>query len=293
MWKNWIEAARPRTLLVSISPVLAASAYAWHDGVFKTGPAVVCLLFALLAQIASNFANDYYDHKKGADAPDRDGPRRAVAAGDIAPRTMLKATLFTLFLACALGCTLIYYAGWWLILPGVLIAVFALAYSAGPYPLSYHGLGDFAVFVFFGLAAVNLTYYVQAHHFDTQVFLASIAIGLLAVNVLLVNNYRDVNPDRAAGKHTTVVLFGTRFGRYFYLVNGLVAPVLTLPVWLKPGLLMGLFIPLLFILLHLSTWRALCRLTGKALNAVLGNTARNLFIFTLLLGLMLLIYAGR
>lgn len=290
MLKNWISAARPRTLFVSVSPVLAASAYAWYNGVFHPVVALVCMIFALLAQIASNFANDYYDHKKGVDTAERTGPRRAVASGDIAPVKMLKATLFTLFLACALGSTLIYYGGWWLIIVGVLVALFALAYSAGPYPLAYHGWGDVTVFVFFGLVAVNLTYYVQAGYLDLQAFLGSVALGLLAVNVLLVNNYRDVYTDTATGKRTTVVIFGRGFARAFYLLNGILAVVCTLHVWLLLGLV-GLFIPLVFLLLHVSTFRALITREGVMLNPVLGRTAANLFIFTILLLLVLVVSA--
>ena len=123
---------------------------------------------------------------------------------------MLAATIATLGTACILGCMLIPVGGWWLILAGGIIAVAALAYSAGPYPLSYHGLGDLTVWIFFGLAAVNLSYYVQTLTFDPDVFLCSAAMGLLSVNILIVNNYRDIDDDRAAGKHTTVVLFGIR-----------------------------------------------------------------------------------
>ena len=140
MLKLWIDAARPRTLPVSVGPVVVAAAYAWYFDVFHPVIVSVCVVFALLAQIASNFANDYFDYKKGADRSDRVGPRRAVASGDISPQKMLKATTFTLFLACAIGSTLIYYGGWWLIIAGVLIALLAMAYSAGPYPLAYHGL---------------------------------------------------------------------------------------------------------------------------------------------------------
>lgn len=220
MFKTWMAATRPRTLLVSVSPVAVAAAYAWHLNTFRLAPAVICLVFALLAQIASNLANDYFDFKKGTDnTATRIGPRRAVASGDISPRAMLTATVVVLASACAVGCSLLYFAGWELLIAGVLIALFALAYSAGPYPLSYHGLGDVAVFLFFGLAAVNLTYYVQALAFDTTVFLGSVAMGLLAINVLLLNNYRDCEVDAAGGKRTSVVLLGRAFARWFYLAK--------------------------------------------------------------------------
>ena len=198
MVKDWISAARPRTLPASASPVIAASAYAFYAGTFRWVPAVLCLLFALLAQVASNMANDYFDYVKGSDKAGRVGPRRAVASGDITPRSMLMGTFCVLGVACAVGLGLVFFAGWQLIPIGVIIAVFALAYTAGPYPLAYHGLGDVTVFLFFGLVAVNMTYYVQALQFDADVFLLSIAMGLLSINILLVNNYRDMEEDAAA-----------------------------------------------------------------------------------------------
>ena len=165
MTKAWIEAARPRTLPASAAPVIAATAYAAHDGLLQWTPALLCLLFALLAQIASNFGNDYFDFKKGTDRPDRTGPQRAVASGLISPRAMFMATVAVLALACIARLGLVYYGGWWLVPAGACIALFALAYSAGPYPLSYHGLGDITVLLFFGLVPVNLTYYVQTGFF--------------------------------------------------------------------------------------------------------------------------------
>lgn len=148
MVKDWISAARPRTLPASASPVIAASAYAFYAGTFRWVPAVLCLLFALLAQVASNMANDYFDYVKGSDKAGRVGPRRAVASGDITPRAMLMGTFCVLGVACAVGLGLVFFAGWQLIPIGVIIAVFALAYTAGPYPLAYHGLGDVTVFCF-------------------------------------------------------------------------------------------------------------------------------------------------
>ena len=231
MIKKWIEAARPRTLPTSVSPVIAASAYAWYQNTFNGYAAAICLIFALLAQIASNFGNDYFDYKKGSDNSDRVGPRRAVASGDISPQSMLLATILTLALACVTGCLLIPIGGWKLLIAGIFIAIFAIAYSAGPYPLSYHGLGDIAVFIFFGLIAVNLSFYVQSLYFERQVFLCSIAMGLLSVNILMVNNYRDKETDETSNKKTLVVLFGHKFAEYAYLLNGIAALAVTGTIW--------------------------------------------------------------
>ena len=286
MVKDWISAARPRTLPASASPVIAASAYAFYAGTFRWVPAVLCLLFALLAQVASNMANDYFDYVKGSDKAGRVGPRRAVASGDIPPGAMLMGTFCVLGVACAVGLGLVFFAGWQLIPIGVIIAVFALAYTAGPYPLAYHGLGDVTVFLFFGLVAVNMTYYVQALQFDADVFLLSIAMGLLSINILLVNNYRDMEEDAAANKRTTVVLFGRRFALWWYFVNGLVAVLLLFPCLADFGIAY-IFLPaIVYLFLHIKTGLAIKQRVGEALNPLLGATARNLLVFTILVSVV-------
>ena len=286
MVKDWISAARPRTLPASASPVIAASAYAFYAGTFRWVPAVLCLLFALLAQVASNMANDYFDYVKGSDKAGRVGPRRAVASGDITPRAMLMGTFCVLGVACAVGLGLVFFDGWQLIPIGVIIAVFALAYTAGPYPLAYHGLGDVTVFLFFGLVAVNMTYYVQALQFDADVFLLSIAMGLLSINILLVNNYRDMEEDAAANKRTTVVLFGRRFALWWYFVNGLVAVLLLFPCLADFGIAY-IFLPaIVYLFLHIKTGLAIKQRVGEALNPLLGATARNLLVFTILVSVV-------
>lgn len=280
--KAWIEATRPRTLPASAAPVVAATAYAWYDGVLVWGAALLCLLFALLAQIASNMANDYFDYKKGGDAPDRVGPQRAVVSGLISPRAMLLATLVVLFMACCVGLGLVAYGGWQLIPVGAIIAIFAMAYSAGPFPLSRYGLGDVTVFIFFGLIAVNFTYYVQAGVFTMPVFWASVAQGVLAINILLVNNYRDMEEDAAAKKRTTVVLFGRRFASTWYLLNGFIAVACTYHIWLSASYQV-VFVPLIYLYMHIKTYSMLIRRSGSALNPILGRTAMNLLVFTILL----------
>ena len=185
----WIEAARPKTLPASLSPVLVGSALAYRDGAFEMAPAVICLMVALLSQIASNFANDYFDYKKGADKEDRLGPERAVASGWIAPKTMLIATVITLGLACLCGLLLLFYGGWVLLPVGIAIAVCVLAYSAGPFPLAYNGLGDICVLLFYGIVPVVFTYFVQAGSITLLTLILSVAMGLLSVNILIVNNY--------------------------------------------------------------------------------------------------------
>ena len=274
--KIWIECARLRTLPVSVAGVIMASGIAVLYHRFEWLPALLCFVFAVLAQVVSNFANEYYDFRRGTDKKGRVGPRRGVTEGDITPGLLLRVTIGTLAVACAVGCGLIPFGGWWLIPVGILIAVFAFAYSAGPYPLSYHGLGDVAVLVFFGLVPVNLTFYLQAGYFAPLTILASVTIGLMGVNVLLVNNYRDVDDDREAHKRTTVVIFGRKVASAAYLINGYVGIWFAAPLWV-------LAVPALYLVLHTVTWNRLTHSDGAALNPLLGATARNMLIFAVLL----------
>ena len=294
--KIWLECFRLRTLPVSLSGVIIAIGLAvWH-GHFKWVPAVLCLVFAVMAQIVSNTANEYFDYLQGADKPGRVGPRRGVTEGDIKPTTLRNVTFGLLALACAVGCCLIPYGGWWLLPVGIIIALAALAYSTGPYPLSYHGLGELTVFTFFGLVPVNLTYYVQALRIDPLVVMASITIGLLGVNVLLVNNYRDVEDDREAGKRTSVVIFGRAPAALAYLINGYAGMGMLSVLWVMIVLgkvmpLWVLVIPVIYLVLHTATWYKLTHREGSALNPLLGETARNMLIFTLLMTIILIIYS--
>ena len=280
--KIWIECARLRTLPVSVAGVIMASGIAVLYHRFEWLPALLCFAFAVLAQVVSNFANEYYDFRRGTDKKGRVGPRRGVTEGDITPGLLLRVTIGTLAVACAVGCGLIPFGGWWLIPVGILIAVFAFAYSAGPYPLSYHGLGDVAVLVFFGLVPVNLTFHLQAGYFAPLTILASVTIGLMGVNVLLVNNYRDVDDDREAHKRTTVVIFGRKVASAAYLINGYVGISLLAPLWFAAPLWV-LAVPALYLVLHTVTWNRLTHSDGAALNPLLGATARNMLIFAVLL----------
>ena len=280
--KIWIECARLRTLPVSVAGVVSACGIAvWH-GCFSWVPAMLCFVFAVMAQVVSNFANEYYDFKRGADKKGRVGPRRGVTEGDIKPSTLKLVTYATLAVACVVGCCLIPYGGWWLVIVGVFIAIFALAYSAGPYPLAYHGLGDVAVLLFFGVIPVNLTYYVQSGVlYETSVMLASVAVGLMGVNVLIVNNYRDMDDDKEANKRTSVVIFGRKVAALVYLINGYVAMILFSSMW-KSGDFFILMIPVLYLSVHTVAWHKLTTRTGAALNPLLGMTSVNMLVFAVL-----------
>lgn len=279
--KVWVEAMRLRTLPVSVAGVITAAALAEIYGCFKPLPALLCLIFATLAQVASNFANEYFDYRAGLDRPGREGPRRGVTEGDITPQAMLKATVGTLAAACATGCLLIIWGGWVLIPVGLLIAAGVFAYSAGPYPLSRHALGEVAVMIFFGIIPVNMTYYIMSHDTGIVIFMMSVATGLMGANILLVNNYRDMNDDRAVGKHTVATMFGGRFATTAYLLNGWIAMALALPLLQQlPAII--LLAPAVYLLCHTMLWTLLLRRRGSALNKLLGMTAVNMLLFSLI-----------
>ena len=280
MIKCWIEAMRLRTLPVSLAGVIMAWGFNFLNDNFNFIPAILCLLFALLAQISSNFANEYYDFKSGLDRKGREGPRRGVTEGDITPGAMKAATYGTLALACVIGCSLIYYGGWWLLPIGIIIALGAMAYSAGPYPLSRHGLGEVAVLFFFGIIPVTLTYYVQSLEWNIDVLLASIAVGLMGANVLIVNNYRDHDDDKSVNKRTLAVIFGRRAVSNLYLFNGYIAVAVMTSTWLSLSL-WALAIPVIYLTAHTTIWWQLGLRTGSSLNPLLGMTAMAMAAYSL------------
>ena len=276
-------AARPKTLAAGVSPVLVASGLAIRDGAFRWQYAAVCLLIAVLFQVASNFANDYFDYQKGIDTPDRVGPKRAVAEGWVSPRQMLVALYVVLAAAFVLGLTLMLVVDWRLLFVGVVVVVFALAYSGGKYPLAYNGLGDVCVLVFYGIVPVVFTYYIQAMAFTVDAFVCGAAVGLASINILVANNYRDYSSDKQANKRTTIVIFGRKFGEYFFLVNGFLAVAMCQYFWSR-GFLYAAVLPLLYLILHIIVWSEMVKIgEGSGLIAILGKTARNTLIFSVLL----------
>lgn len=271
---------RLRTLPVSLAGVIMAWGFNFLNDNFNFIPAILCLLFALLAQISSNFANEYYDFKSGLDRKGREGPRRGVTEGDITPGAMKAATYGTLASACVIGCSLIYYGGWWLLPIGIFIALGAMAYSAGPYPLSRHGLGEVAVLFFFGIIPVTLTYYVQSLEWNIDVLLASISMGLMGANVLIVNNYRDHDDDKSVNKRTLAVIFGRRAVSNLYLFNGYIAVAVMTSTWLSLSL-WALAIPVIYLTAHTTIWWQLGLRTGSSLNPLLGMTAMAMAAYSL------------
>ena len=281
-WQVWLLAARPKTLPAAASGVITGTALAWRDGHFRLGPALAALGVALLLQIGSNLANDVFDFERGADTTDRQGPMRVTQARLLTP-TQVKIGMSVVFAAAALlGLYLASVSSWNVIWLGVAAILSAVAYTGGPFPLGYYGLGDLFVFVFFGLAAVAGTYYVQAGSVSVAAWWMSVPIGLIVTAILIVNNLRDIATDRAAGKKTTAVRLGVKGARVEYVLCLAVA-YLVLPVLIWRGVL-----PLWALLAWGSLWVAwgtlqvVLRQEGRALNAALAGTGQIALTYSLL-----------
>lgn len=280
----WWLALRPATLTAAVGPVFVGSAVAVSHGVFAAGPAWAALVGAMLIQIATNLFNDWADFEKGADTDQRLGPARASQMGWLAAKHVLVGGVVASGLAALVGVYLIAVAGWPIVVIGVASLACAFLYTAGPYPLGYHGLGDVFVLLFFGFVAVAGTYYVQAGTVSVDALWAGAAVGLPATAILVVNNLRDRVTDGAAGKRTLVARFGDRFGRveYVALVLGaylvLLGPVAT-------GGAVGWLAPAITLPLAIARIRAVWRASGKELNPELGRTAKWGLLFSVVLGL--------
>ena len=291
--KAWLLAARPKTLSGAAVPVMIGVALAYVDAqeyegdVFNWVAALLCLLFAFAMQIDANFINDFFDFANGTDdAETRLGPRRACAQGWVKLDSMKKAIALTTCLSCVIGLPLAYYGGLEMILVGILCVLFAFLYTTF---FSYQGLGDLLVLVFFGFIPVCCTYYVQLHTVNWQVFLASLACGMVIDALLIVNNFRDRDNDRLTGKNTIIVRLGAEAGLQLYLGVGIGAIILG-GTFLMNGHLLAFLFPFLYLVLHVFTYLRIKRTwQGKALNLCLGETARNIFIYGLCVSIGLLL----
>ena len=277
----WFLAARPKTLLASVSPVAIGTALAISDAKFHLGAMLAALVGAISIQIGTNFCNDYFDFFQGADTEDRKGPTRAVAAGLISPRSMAIATGLMFCITMAVTMYLYQRAGWPFLLIGLLSIVFGILYTAGRFSLAYVGLGDPFVLVFFGPVAVAGTYYVQALSWDWRIVVAGLAPGLIAVGLLVVNNLRDIDEDRVANKRTLAVRFGATFSRVQYMLCMLLAALVPWILW-QAGYPRGVLLATLFAipagLIIFQVWKK----QGVELRPFLGMTAGALLLYTVL-----------
>jgi 1,4-dihydroxy-2-naphthoate octaprenyltransferase len=291
--RAWLLAARPKTLSGAAVPVMIGVALAYVDSqeyvadVFSWTAALLCLLFAFIMQVDANFINDFFDYASGNDdAATRLGPLRACTQGWVKIDSMKRAIATTTVVACLVGLPLVYYGGWEMVIVGALCVVFCFLYTTH---LSYLGLGDVLVLVFFGIVPVCCTYYVQLHTLTWQVFLASVACGLVIDGLLIVNNYRDRYNDERDHKITLVVRIGSEATEWLYLALGMMACLIGVVFWLN-GHVLAFVLPFLYLLLHFYTWIKMRRINyGRRLNECLGETARNMFVYGLAVSIGLLL----
>lgn len=291
--KAWLLASRPKTLTGAAVPVMIGLSLAYIDSAayplqsFNWTAAALCFLFAMIMQIDANFINDFFDYAKGTDDIDkRLGPRRACAQGWVTLDRMKHAIALITCTACLVGLPLVLYGGLEMILIGILCILFCFLYTTH---LSYMGMGDILVVVFFGILPVTTVYYIQYHSLTWLVFWASLACGIAIDSLLIVNNFRDRDTDRESGKQTIVVRFGGKAALNLYLVTGWIAYAICL-LFLAEGHPLAFILPTIYIVLHCYTYLRIKRINrGKALNACLGETARNIFVYglTVTLGLLL------
>ena len=278
----WLQAARPATLTVAISAVMVGAAASSHAGVLRFDTLAAALISATLIQIGTNFANDVFDAEKGADTSARIGPVRVVQAGLLSAGAVKAAMVITFALAALAGVYLVWSAGWPIVVIGLASIASGIAYTGGPWPLGYHGLGDAFVFAFFGPVAVCGTAFVATGGVPAEAMLASVSVGALATAVLVVNNVRDHGTDRVAGKRTVVVRFGRTFGVWEYralLIAAYAVPV-SMAVWRHALVLLLPLITLPFAMRLSKTLRD--EASGPKLNEALASTAKLLLAFSVL-----------
>ena len=291
--KAWVLAARPKTLTGAAVPVMIGLSLAWKDAAayighpFSWTAAVLCLLFAFIMQIDANFINDFVDYAKGTDdCETRLGPERACTQGWVSIEAMKHAIAITTTLACLVGLPLVLYGGLEMILIGMLCVVFCFLYTTH---LSYIGMGDVLVLVFFGIVPVSMTYYVQLHTTSVEVLTASLACGIVIDALLLVNNFRDRDTDKKAGKNTLVVRIGEKATLELYMGVGIVACLMGLVFGIN-GHWWATVLPLIYLALHVFTFLKMKSIwEGRELNKCLGETARNIFMYGLLVSIGLLL----
>ena len=280
----WWLAIRPKTLPAATAPVLVGTAHAYRSGAFQAVPALAALVGALLIQIVSNLANDYFDFKKGADTEERLGPPRVTQQGLISEKGVLTGLALCVGLALSVGAYLVLVGGWPIVAVGLVSLLCAVAYTGGPYPLGYNGLGEVFVFLFFGPVAVAGTVYVQSLRLDPLAALAGVPIGLLCANILVVNNVRDFETDAKAGKRTLAVRFGREFGVRLYRLN-LIGSALGLVGYSLAASMGYPLVALATLAWAAPLYKALRAERGRALNRVLGRTAQVELRFALVMSL--------
>lgn len=287
--QSWILASRPRTLPAALVPVMVGSALAIYQGIFYPAYSIIALLCSALIQIGTNFTNDLYDHLKGADTKERKGPQRVLASGLISVKEMQIGIFAVFFTAFILGLFLVYSVGLTILWIGIFSIVAGLAYTAGPFPLAYNGLGDLFVFIFFGIVGTVGTYYLHSQQFTSLAFLISLPVGGLITNILIVNNYRDIEEDKKAGKNTLAVLLGREFSRYEYIFFMLLSFFIPFLLHFKYDFNIWIFLPYITLPVAITLVEMLYAFTGTQLNKTLELSAKFSALYGLLFSIGIMI----
>lgn len=286
----WLAAARPRTLPAAVAPVLVGTSLGALDGHLRPLAFAAALVGAVLIQVGTNLSNDYSDARRGADTEDRLGPVRVTAGGLVPPRQVLVATYVSFGAAVLVGLYLVAVAGWQLLLVGAASILAGVLYTGGPRPYGYEGLGELFVFLFFGIVAVTGSYFVQDERLPWEAFALAVPVGLLAASILVVNNVRDLETDRRAGKRTLAVRLGPERSRRVYAAMVLGAYVTAPITWLAGSLSAAVLLPLLTLPLAVPLIRTVARRTdGPSLNVALARTGLLQLLFCVLLAAGILV----
>jgi 1,4-dihydroxy-2-naphthoate polyprenyltransferase len=288
-FEAWILASRPKTLLAATVPVVVGTSIAVHDGMFKPFVALIALLCSILIQVGTNLVNDLFDFLHGTDKKERIGPQRATASGLLTKGEMKIGIYFTFGLSFILGMYLVYLGGTFILIIGIASIFAGIAYTAGPFPLAYNGLGDIAVFLFFGFVGTVGTYYAQSLAITPMSFWASIPVGALITNILVVNNYRDREEDQSNGKNTLVVIFGEKFGRFQYLSFMIISYAILFVVYFTFKKSLIIFLPVLSLPLAFKLIKMIYTLRGSELNKTLELTAKLSALYGLLFAIGILL----
>jgi 1,4-dihydroxy-2-naphthoate octaprenyltransferase len=288
-FNSWLLASRPKTLLAAVVPVMVGSALAVSMNKFFLPYSIVALLCSILIQIGTNFTNDLYDYLKGSDTVKRKGPRRVLASGLITVKEMRLAIILVFGLTFLLGLYLVYSIGILILWVGIISIFAGIIYTAGPFPLAYNGLGDVFVFIFFGIVGTMGTYYLHTQEISMIAFLVSVPVGALITNILVVNNYRDIEEDREANKKTLAVILGRPFSRWQFIFLILVSYITSTVLYLYFNYNLWIFLPFATLPLAIILIKMLYTLNGEALNKTLELSAKFAGLYGLLFSIGLIL----
>lgn len=288
-FNSWLLASRPKTLLAAVVPVMVGSALAISMNKFFLPYSVVALFCSILIQIGTNFTNDLYDYLKGSDTIKRKGPRRVLASGLISVNEMKFAIILVFGFTFLLGLYLVYSVGFLILWVGIFSIFAGIVYTAGPFPLAYNGLGDVFVFIFFGIVGTMGTFYIHTQEISILALIVSIPVGALITNILIVNNYRDIEEDRNANKKTLAVILGKELSRWQFIFLIIISYVTSFVLYFKFEFNLWIFLPLVTIPISVVLVKMLYELRGEELNKTLELTAKFAGLYGLLLSVGLLI----